>query len=258
MAVLAVTYDSLREAIGYFLGYGRTTADWSSEQSANVRAALDAGYRMFLTPPAAPGRRSSYQWSFLRPVLDIALVSDLRDYPLPDGFVCFEGELHVVTTNTVYARVNRRTIGEILQLRAEAGSVTGRPYCVAVRPRSMDGAPGLGQRFELMVYPTPEASYTLRGQAQISPPALSSDNPYPYGGTAHGETIRQACLAAAERDVDDAPQAGHQAAFLQCLAASIDADARLRPSNLGRSRDESPFDPNSVVYATWSDVLYEG
>lgn len=261
MADLALTFDGLRAEIGYFLGYGRDPDGWTSDQENNLNACVHAGYRQFLTPPPGGGRRASYQWTFLRPNLDVGLVADVRDYLLPAGFQWFEGDLSLVTSSYVYAPVKRRGVGELEQLRSQAGgSFTGTPYYAAVRPKSMEGGAGTGQRMELMLYPTPNTSYTLRGQAQMNPPALSKANPYPYGGPAHAETLKQSCLAAAERDIDDAPQGGHMAAFMQCLAASIDADCRLRPSNLGYAGDgeRHVIDPNSVAQATWNGTLYEG
>ena len=72
--------------------------------------------------------------------------------------------------------------------------------------------------------------------------------------------MRQSCLAAPERDIDDAPQGGHQAAFMERLAASIDLDTRLKPANLGYAADgPSPsFAGRATNYVTWDGVLYEG
>lgn len=258
---LAVTYASLLADVGYFLGYGRDPEKWDADQKANVEMAVVTGYRQFLTPPAAPGKQASYHWTFLKPSLDINLVADVRDYMLPEGFQYFEGDLHHVTNTDSFWAIQRRAVGDILQLRSEAGgTITGRPTYAAVRPLPANGVNP--QRFELLIYPTPNDSYTLRGLAKVGPPALSDVNQHPYGGDAHAETLRQACLAAAERDIDDAPQGNHQAEYGKQLAASIDADARLRPSNLGYAGDGpqgvSWRDAQSAVYATWNGVTYKG
>lgn len=64
---------------------------------------------------------------------------------------------------------------------------------------------------------------TLVIQYSVVPRTITTNSPYPYGGMFHAETIREACLAAAESDTDD--QVGlHQQLYEQKLKASIAFD----------------------------------
>ena len=57
---------------------------------------------------------------------------------------------------------------------------TGRPYICAVRPVEFD--PTLGQRFDVMLHPIPDADYTLNYRAIVVPERLDSVNKYRWAG----------------------------------------------------------------------------
>jgi hypothetical protein len=52
---------------------------------------------------------------------------------------------------------------------------------------------------------------------------IDAINEYPLGGVVHGETILEACLAAAEATLVDA-EGVHSKRFMECLASSIRID----------------------------------
>jgi hypothetical protein len=83
-----------------------------------------------------------------------------------------------------------------------------------------------------MVYPTPDQAYTITFNYVAYPYSLTLSHPYPLGGDAHGDTILESCLAAAEESLDD-DQTLHTGRFQERLAASIAFDKRKGPESLG-------------------------
>lgn len=57
VSTLTTTYDEIVSSIGYKLGYGRTAASWSTDQSANVAAVLKSGLRRVY---------GAYDWKWLK------------------------------------------------------------------------------------------------------------------------------------------------------------------------------------------------
>ena len=94
-----------------------------------------------------------------------------------------------------------------------------------------------GQRYELLLWPTPDSEYDLTFRYNINPDALASDNDYALGGPALAETILQSCRAAADRIFNDNVGAEYQM-FVERLKTSVSLDRRmLAPERLGYAHD---------------------
>jgi len=152
-----------------------------------------------------------------------------RKYTLPEAFGHMIGSL-VFEGSSVYDPIDtygEQTIRELYQ----SGLTISRPYIASVRPKACDGS--VVQRYELFVYPAPEAAYTLSYRYSVLPSMLVElTNEYPYGGAAHGELFLEACLMVADERLNDAPGIHHQQ-FNQLLAASIARDTAQTPDRLG-------------------------
>lgn len=251
---LAITRDDLMAKVGHFLGYSRDSSAWNPDQLDDIEDCVKTGLRMFYFPPPVGGE--SHEWSFLKPTLTISFTSGTYQYLLPADFGGFVGDLTFTgTSSAMCARLP--VVGEemIRRLRGDNSSATGRPQLAAQHPLKVDHSQS--QRWELIVYPTPDATYTASYTANLLPDALFEAKPYPYGGPEHSEAIVAACLAAAEQHIDDM-QGVHTAAFGIQLAAAIKADKQRRPRNLGYNRDlsdgldEGParhgIDPVTITY----------
>jgi hypothetical protein len=237
---LSVTFFSLRETIGHYLGYGRGyDGNWTTEELQDIDEAIKSGLRRFYYPP-------DYEWKFLKPVTSIDLVADQGDYDLPDDFAFMDCNYMTYPSNTSLDQYVEIT-GEqrVRRLRRDTTNASSRPYYAAVRPKKIDptAATNEGQRFELIFYPIPDSAYTLEYRYEVIPYSLSAADArvYPYGGAPHAETIQQACLAAAEALYNDGATQ-HQEQFKQMLRSSIKRDMQLGPRNLGPVT-------NPVVYA---------
>jgi len=240
---LSLTYEDLRQRVGLFLGYRRgALADdpaWTADQEKDIEDCMRSGLRSVYFPIPLGGRM--HDWSFLHPVFALTFASAVWEYDLPDDFGGLEGDLTYSGTNTTLP-VSLPVVGEgtIRQKRTESGQTTGQPRLAASRPKK--AADALGQRWELVVWPTPDAgTYTAEGVYYVLPEAVGTTRPYPHGGAAHAETFLAACLAAAELFLNGAP-GPHTGNFQARLAASMAADRRFKPARLGYNGDASDQD----------------
>jgi hypothetical protein len=152
-------------------------------------------------------------------------------YQLPDDFGAMYGQ---ITFGVDEAHVPIELVGESEIRTLHQAASTGRPVKAAVRPKASTGA--AGQRFELYVWPEPDANYNLYFRYHAIPNALSASYPYPLGGAQHSETILAFCLwTAAERIDDDAER--YRALAMERLEASVNRDKRLWPRNYGYNSD---------------------
>jgi hypothetical protein len=219
MAVFGTDYTKLRRAVGRFLGYDRDPTNWSTNETTDAGDILESGLRTFYWPIAPNGER--YRWSFLRPYTQIKTTGP-TGAPLPRDFGGLISELQY-QTNEGIGKIVRVSDQEILSHYAR-GQLTGDPRYYAIRPRQF--ANDMGTPYELMLHPTPTSSITLLFRYAVIPPPLSDSNPYPYGGELHAETITEACLAAAERILEDG-EGVHTKRWLECLATSIAIDREI-------------------------------
>jgi hypothetical protein len=217
---LAVTYDKLRREVGRFLGYGRTTASWSSTQTEDVADILESGLRRFYFPlvSAGEGQQGLHRWSFLQPLATLEVSSGTRAYDLPEDFA---GGLECFTfaAGSDLAKTYRAEEEKVRSLHAKA-DLNGPPRYFAIRPKvSVDG---VATRYEVIFYPVPDATYTLSYRYAVEPGSLDAANSMPLGGAVHGETILEACLAAAEKLNDE--EGLHSKRFAERMSASIQMD----------------------------------
>jgi len=253
-STLSYGYAQLFWEVGNFLGYGRTAATYSDAEVAECDFIVQSGYRQFLFPPPLAGEREAHVWSFLSPVTTLDTGIGDVDYDLPDDFGGLIGDRLTIVSTTRRWPVMVRGEGQVRALLRATTNTTGKPQYVAVRPKAPTGT--TGQRFELIVYPEPDAIYTLEYRRNILTIKLSTTYPYPLGGMAHAETLLESCLKVAELRGDD--EAGvHTAAFAERLAASVSADRQaFAPPTLGYNGDAS--DAQAVSLGSSHSATYEG
>ena len=106
-----------------------------------------------------------------------------------------------------------------------------RPIYYSVRTVSFD--PTVGSRKRLAFYPVPDAAYVLRVPMILRPTMIDATNKYPVGGETLAQVILEACLAAAERNFDEANKR-HRERFDELLPLAIAADMhKSSPTSLG-------------------------
>lgn len=170
---------------------------------------------------------------------------------MPDNFASLLGKVHFDAGSGRTFGLDLVSIAMVEQQRATLRS-TGCPRLGAIVPAPYNEA--IGQRFDLHVWPTPDANYTLRGRYLIRIVTLPADTAYLPGGEEHAETIRTACLAAAEHEMEEGTGI-HTDLFVAHLAASIDADRRAHaPETLGVEEG----DPGGGTWQRVSRTTYAG
>ncbi len=142
-----------------------------------------------------------------------------------------------------------------LQSKQQGNPYSGVPYLAAVRPKAFVAT--TGQRWQLILYPTPDDAYELFYRYKVKPGMLDSTNIYPLGGDQHGETILESCLAIAEQRLMDGGDGIHAAAFAERLAASIAEDRdSFTPDTIGD--DEGGQEDSSVRRYSTIPITFNG
>lgn len=167
------------------------------------------------------------------------------NYTMPDSFAGLKGPLHFEPT-TGYMPVKLSSEHTIMDFR-QRYTTSGRPYAFALRPRVFVAA--TGQRWESLLFPTPDSNYTLYYKANYANrDKLSATDLYSLGGTQHAQTIREYCLAQADMMVNG--NVGiHAAERDRLLAASIRTDGYNVPESLGYvGNDDSGYSADAKDY----------
>jgi len=233
---LSHTHSSLRKAIAHFLGYGRDSAKWTSTQEEDIDESLETGQRYFYTPPTLPGEENSHYWTFLRPVTTLTTVAAQSTYTLPDNYGNLLGTI-TFPENEYYAPIEIIPDDQLRNLKRN--DLSTFPQYASIRPILNDGTNG--QRFELELFPTPSEAWVLSYRYEILKDKMSSSNPYPDGGQAFAECLREACLAAAELIIDD-EYGLHHARFMDLLRSCISRDRRNNTTEFyGQNLDYGNF-----------------
>ncbi len=252
---LTVTYDSLMEDIGHWLGWQRSV--WTGEQEATLQSIILSGARQFYWPPPLPGEARAHSWSFLRPVATLPTVATVEDYDLSADFGGLIGDLYFSEGDDVWHKIAEAGPGAILNYRQQEWE-DAVPQFFAIVPDTADGtAP---QNWILQLWPAPDAVYTLKYRYQITPEAIDSTHAYHLGNAMHSETLLASCLAVAEMRNRDG-EATQQNYWLQRLAASVAHDRTFAPRHLGpygdpRAGEDLPL-TRRVLPVTYNSVLYD-
>lgn len=252
-STLSFEYDDLLREVGVFLGYPRSTYDYTTAQHDECDFIVQSGYRRFLFPEPLREGEPAHIWSFLSPVATIDTAADDVDYDLPDNFGGMVGTRITIDADGIYLPVPIRGEGQIRALYA-GSSLSGRPQMVATRVK--DATAGTtGQRWELIPWPTPDAVYAMQYRYNVLTGALTRDAGYPLGGMAHIEAILESCLRVAEQRSDDTAGV-HTAAYPERLAASVSYDRQVSaPATLGYNSDLSD---QPIIVTRTGVATYEG
>ena len=229
---LGTSYSEIQRAVGRVLGFGRDPNLWQSNERLDADDVIRSGYRRFIWhPPLTTSslvgqsgeikklkQETPHTWSFLKPTKSLPLAADTHTYDLPDDFgEMVDGSIILSTDQQPIALVPDEEIRKLQSTAARSG---------VPKYASISVLDGRATKYQVTFYPTPDIEYTANVTYDIAPNDLSDQQPIPLGGPMHAETIIEACLAAAEKYLNDT-EGLHEKKFLECLARSIVADQNL-------------------------------
>lgn len=233
---LSIGYADLQAAVGRFLRYGSTEANWSASQASEIDDYVQSGVRRVYYPPAvqgAPRDLVGYEWSWLRPTTTLTITSGTGDYDLPD-------DLGRVISAFYYPEeeyresISQVPVGQILALRAGANE-SGYPVYFATRFKAEDRT--AGSRQEVLFYPEHDGDdVELIYEYEAYSGALSDSYPYPLGGMKLSELFIESCLAVAEQRSNE--EFGiHTETFTSLLVDQIQRDKKQGATHFGQMGD---------------------
>lgn len=256
MATLALSRTELRKELGFEAGWGPED-DWDEDQVAAIDTAVRGGLRRFMLGTLIPGTRKTHEWSFLRQVHAFSTIADRDAYDLPKEFGSPDGPMLFDETNTAYTPVPVVNIAMVQEKLSLTPQQTGVPKLAAVRHKRGQGQGD--QLQELVVWPTPDAAYSMRLGYHVLPDMMDEVVMKAMGGAAHARTLLFACLAELSRRVHSMQD--YDADYEQALLASVSFDNRMLGSSLGYNGDGSSDFPSAVqqpsYYVRFNGVLYE-
>lgn len=145
----------------------------------------------------------------------------------------FSGVVHTQLTYVPaaeqFSSITWGSESHIRSLRSQSSLTTGPVYIATARPVGDEP-----RRWELLVYPNPDATRTVEMSYEIyfnRLDALTDFTPVPY---IHDHVMRLACRAQVEADLDDTPDGPKYQRYLQALQHAYSADGRSAPRSLGR------------------------
>ncbi len=191
-STLSIQYSDLQEEVGGFLHYGEDVSNWSAAEAKRVDRLIQSGIRQFYYPPKTDEVELGYKWSFLTPTTTLVTVADDRDYDLTDDFGSMTGQMQFDEDQTQYRNIVHVSEGRMMELMQYSEDAS-QPQFYTTRFKSGDGS--TGQRHELLLWPVPDAIYTLTYRYDAYAGKLIQDTfPYPLGGMKYAECIIECFL----------------------------------------------------------------
>ena len=213
------------------VGWGRDITQWTSTQLVDFVDILKRGSRMFYFPPMPEGQ-PVYEWTFLRTIGSITLVTGDYTYTLPDDFGGTILDRSVTWPVGNGNRMLTKISEQDIRKNQAYDNQSGVPKYYAVR--NLTHAPTTGQRWELLTYPTPSAAVNgivLSYSYVFVPNVITSANKYPVGGAQYSEVILSAILAAAEYKEDDDPSGPYHQKFQELLQVAMRNDEQQKSND---------------------------
>lgn len=215
---LESTFEEIREAVCRYLTGSRDMDQVTSQERKDIEEILRRGCRRFYYP-ATSGPTFNHEWSFLTVAFTFETVSEVHTYEMPPDFGGFEGWLtHAEGDSFGYIQIRKVPEEHIRLYHSGQTSAVGAPQFYCERPKGSSGMAAQG--WEIDLWPSPDAAYSLTGMYRVHPNALSGIRKYPYGGPDHANTLYLACMAEAEL-FDKGMAGGYMNEFRTALNGSI-------------------------------------
>tara|TARA_R110002020_G_scaffold35671_8_gene107446 strand:- start:2861 stop:3568 length:708 start_codon:yes stop_codon:yes gene_type:complete len=134
-----------------------------------------------------------HKWSFLEVRFEIQTTSGVAEYLLPEDCGGVIGQLSYDSADSGYSQVFKADSGDILKWRSTSTNVSSYPQTYAEEFVHEDGM--TSQRRRLMLWPDPDAAYTLNGTMEVDPLDMDEKRLFGYGGKPIVEVLLASMLA---------------------------------------------------------------
>ncbi len=201
MASLKLTYSDVWGKLGEYLGI---TSSPSGSDLTKVKDLTKRGYRKFLMP-IDMSNGTVYRWKFLEKTTTLSLQSDVEEYDLPIGFSSFANpDMPFAHTTNVSWNPVQRSVSYIYERKSQL-TTSGYPQYFALKTGDFDSINGQGYR--VIFQPTPSTTINYYYTYLFMPPAPEEDDDVFIGDDLTSEAILECCLAVAENNKYDSPNA---------------------------------------------------
>ena len=236
-----MTFTELQIEVSDYVGYGRTLANLSTEALSRVESCVKSGYIRFLRPTIK--EHLGYRWNFLSPQVNLSLLQDTETYALSLEYGAIVG--NIFFDDAGYAPI-ACDVGEGNISINRATNSTGTPRMAAVKMvKTVAEDTSWTITKELIVFPIPDQDYDVHFNVYLYTEKLIDQTTTVFGSEYYGETIRQACLASAELEIND--EIGiHSKTFDAMLLASIEQDLQETPTQWGNAGDRRYYSQADV------------
>ena len=228
MASLELTFESVYDQVGLFLGWGSTPSAGNIIKAKNLTY---RGYRRFLQP-INMRRGTPHVWSFLRQEGVITTVSGQWQYSLPIDFGYLTRKFEFDAQSGL-PPMSEVTSGQIMRART-ANTATSYPRAFAIR--NVKYIKEIGTLKEVIFHPIPGGVRQINYDYVISPPKPIADDDVFVGGPWASEAMMECALAAAELQEDDTIGV-HEQKAQEILQQLIQTDLQNAPKTVGRVYD---------------------
>ncbi len=213
------TFSDLYSAISRYLGTGDSP---TGESLAQAKSIVNNGYLRLI---------NFHKWSHLVRHATLITVANSPEIALPEDFTERAGDRIEFDAGANYPPLESRSERQIRNFRVADASVSNpRFYALAPMPYSKE----TGNRYKLILHPTPSAAWTLHYSYRFAPEKLTDPNDVPIGAGNLASALLACCLAQAER-TEDERSSTQESAAKERLAEAKAADTVLAPDRLGNA-----------------------
>lgn len=237
-STLTYPKTDLESKLGRWAGFGGgpngvPTSTWDTTQTAMVTDCVKSGI--------ARVYHCGYEWSWLQMMGQVTLATGLQTASMPDDFGAMLDPVSIYSTSSGSGFAIRNAgIGSVNLAYAREPNLKGTPKIYA--EVNVSAPTGIqGTRKKLVFFPIADQNYTIQFPYSVLPNALTSDEPYVYGGSQCSELFLASCKACWEKDYDDSSYVQRDD-FEELLQMQIKADNRNKPRNFGCNSDDSDED----------------
>jgi hypothetical protein len=184
------------------------------------------------------------RWFFLEPTISLTLSatgnptanpdSDPSRYYLPDGVMGAPNSPWTYSVTGPRKRIDTVDEAIIRELIANSGSTSGDPIFVCHRPLETTSNSQAAQKWEAVFWPIPTSnSQIIQSKVRLFPPELTDGLAVPIGSPIYDDAILAACMAEAEKKVDDSMGIHNPYFEKVAVPKAVMIDSQLTPRTLG-------------------------